>query len=47
MVSFSPVLIEFIDPLSDGKEDKYEFLSKAKVGAIAWNVCVARDNTLN
>jgi len=47
MVSFSSVLIEFIDPLLDGKEDKYEFLSKVKVGAIAWNVSVARDNKLN
>lgn len=47
MVSYSSVLIKFIAPLLDGKEDKYEFLSKAKVGAIAWNVCVARDNKLN
>lgn len=40
-VSYSTILIEFIDPLLSGEEDEDEFLMKAKAGMIAWNFCVA------
>ena len=36
-ISYSNLLLKFIDPLIDGSEDEEEVLQKAKMGMIAWN----------
>lgn len=45
-VSYSSILIDFINPLLTGKEDEYEFLAKAKLGQMAWNFSVSDLNKL-
>lgn len=40
-ISYSQLLIDFIDPILDGQEDEITFLEKAKAGQIAWNFCVS------
>ena len=45
-ISYSSLLIKFIDPLLDGTEDHQDFLSKAKFGQIAWNFAVSEKNGL-
>lgn len=45
-ISYSSLLIKFIDPLLDGTEDHEDFLSKAKFGQIAWNFAVSDKNGL-
>jgi hypothetical protein len=44
--SYSKILIEFIDPLLTGEEDESEFLSKARLGQVAWNFNVSDSNDL-
>lgn len=38
--------MEFIDPLLTGNEDESEFLSKARLGQVAWNFNVSDVNNL-
>lgn len=45
-ISYSNLLIQFIDPLLDGSEDEAAFLRKAKVGMIAWNFHVSDSHQL-
>jgi len=45
-VSYSGILIKFIEPILTGTEDEDEFLLKAKAGQMAWNYCVSGDNKL-
>lgn len=45
-ISYSEMLIKFIEPLLDGYEDEDEFLEKAKMGMIAWNFHVSGQNKL-
>lgn len=45
-IAYSRVLIEFIEPLLDGTEDEDEFLTKARMGMIAWNYHVSDQNKL-
>ncbi len=39
-ISYSKILIDFIDPLLTGQEDETELLSKLTLGQIAWNFSV-------
>ncbi len=39
IISYSNLLIQFIEPLINGDEDSEEFLMKAKIGQLAWNHC--------
>ncbi len=41
MEPLSEVLLNFIDPLLDGRDDEHTTLSKAKLGQIVWNSCVS------
>jgi len=45
-ISYSGLLIKFIEPLLDGNENEEEYLMKAKFGQVAWNHCVADENEL-
>lgn len=45
-ISYSALLVEFIDPLLDGKENDEEFLMKAKAGQIAWNYAISDKHRL-
>lgn len=45
-ISYSRVLIEFIEPLLDVTEDEDEFLTNARMGMIAWNYHVSDQNKL-
>lgn len=45
-ISYSSILIEFIDPLLTGQEDEIDFLNKAKLGQVAWNFSVSDANNL-
>lgn len=45
-VSYSRILIKFIEPILTGTEDEEEYLLKAKAGQMAWNYCVSGDNKL-
>ncbi|MEM6769259.1 MAG: hypothetical protein AAF597_01640 [Bacteroidota bacterium] len=45
-VAYSAILIKFIQPLLDGKEDEEAYLTKAKMGMIAWNFHVSDQNRL-
>ena len=45
-VSYSDVLIKFIEPLIDGTEDLDDFLMKARMGMVAWNYHVSDQNKL-
>ncbi len=40
-ISYSNVLIQFIEPLLNGTETAEEFLLKAKMGMVAWNFHVS------
>lgn len=40
-ISYSEILIEFIEPLLTGEEDEREYWEKAKAGQMAWNFCVS------
>ena len=46
IISYSSLLIDFIEPLITGQEDAHEFLDKAKLGQIAWNFNVSDVNEL-
>ena len=46
LISYSNLLIKFIEPLLDGQEDEDEFLTKARMGMIAWNYHVSDQNKL-
>jgi len=45
-VSYSSILIQFIEPLLNGSETEEEYLMKAKMGIIAWNYHVSDQNKL-
>jgi hypothetical protein len=45
-VSYSDVLIRFIEPLIDGTEDADDFMMKARMGMVAWNYHVSDQNKL-
>lgn len=45
-VSYSGILIKFIEPILTGTEDEDEYLLKAFAGQMAWNYCVSNDNKL-
>ncbi|MEZ5045288.1 MAG: hypothetical protein R2828_35665 [Saprospiraceae bacterium] len=45
-ISYSNLLIKFIEPLLDGSEDEDGFLTKARMGMIAWNYHVSDQNKL-
>lgn len=45
-ISYSNLLIKFIEPLINGLEDEEAFLTKAKIGMIAWNFHVSDSNEL-
>lgn len=45
-ISYSGLLIKFIEPLVNGDENVEEYLMKAKLGQVAWNHCVADENML-
>lgn len=45
-ISYSSLLIDFIDPVITGEENEQEFLDKAKLGQIAWNFSVSDMNDL-
>jgi hypothetical protein len=45
-ISYSKLLIDFIDPLLTGQEDETELLSKLTLGQIAWNFSVSDLNDL-
>ena len=45
-ISYSNLLIDFIDPLLTGQEDEVDFLNKAKLGQVAWNFSVSDTNNL-
>jgi hypothetical protein len=45
-ISYSSLLIKFIEPLLNGDESDEEFLAKAKIGQIAWNHSVSDENDL-
>lgn len=45
-ISYSGLLIKFIEPLLNGDESDEEFLAKAKIGQIAWNHSVSDENNL-
>ncbi len=40
-ISYSKILIDFIDPLLTGQEDETELLSKLTLGQIGWNFSVS------
>ncbi len=46
-ISYSGLLIKFIEPLLNGDESDEEFLAKAKIGQIAWNHSVSDENNLS
>lgn len=45
-VSYSDVLIRFIEPIIDGTEDADTFMMKAYMGMCAWNYEVSDQNNL-
>ncbi len=45
-IAYSAVLIKFIEPLLNGEEDEKEFLTKARMGMVAWNFHVSDQNRL-
>ncbi len=45
-VSYSDILIDFIQPLLDGQETESSFLEKAKMGMVAWNFQVAEAHNI-
>lgn len=45
-LKYSALLIEFIDPIITGDEDVEEVRLKARLGQIAWNQIVAKENKL-
>lgn len=45
-LKYSKLLIEFIDPIITGDEDEEEFMVKARLGQIAWNLIVTKENKL-
>lgn len=45
-ISYSGILIKFIEPILTGTEDEDEYLLKAKAGQMAWNYCISDDNKL-
>lgn len=45
-ISYSKLLIDFIDPLITGQEDEQQFLDKLKLGKLAWNYSVSDLNDL-
>ncbi|WP_339923495.1 hypothetical protein [uncultured Cyclobacterium sp.] len=45
-VAYSSILIQFIQPLLNGSETENEYLTKAKMGIIAWNYHVSDQNKL-
>lgn len=45
-VAYSAILIKFIQPLLKGDEDEEEYLTKARMGMIAWNFHVSDQNKL-
>ena len=45
-VSYSGILIKFIEPILTGTENEDEYLEKAQIGQMAWNYCVSGDNKL-
>ena len=45
-ISYSTILIQFIQPILDGNEDIEEYLTKAQMGMIAWNFHVSDQNKL-
>lgn len=40
-ISYSNLLLQFIEPILDGTEDEEAFMTKANMGKIAWNFCVS------
>ncbi len=40
-ISYSSILIKFIEPLLNGTETEEEYLLKAKMGMVAWNFHVS------
>ena len=45
-VAYSAILIKFIQPLLNGEEDEEEYLTKARMGMIAWNFHISDQNKL-
>ena len=45
-ISYSKILIDFIDTILTGQEDETELLSKLTLGQIAWNFSVSNENDL-
>lgn len=45
-ISYSGILIKFIEPILTGAEDEHEYLLKAFAGQMAWNYCVSDENKL-
>jgi len=45
-VSYSTILIKFIQPILDGSETEEDYLAKAKAGMIAWNYHLSDQNKL-
>lgn len=43
-ISYSNLLIRFIEPLLNGQEIEEEFLMKAKLGQIIWNYSILEDD---
>ncbi|MBC7381547.1 MAG: hypothetical protein H7296_00970 [Bacteroidia bacterium] len=44
--SYSSILIDFISPLLNNREDTEQFLMKAKAGMIVWNYVVVEQTNL-
>jgi len=45
-LSYSNILINFIQPILDGSETEEDYLAKAKLGMIAWNYHLSDQNNL-
>lgn len=45
-LSYSNILIKFIQPILDGSETEEDYLAKAKAGMIAWNYHLSDQNQL-
>jgi hypothetical protein len=45
-VAYSAILMKFIQPILNGEEDEEEYLTKARMGMIAWNFHVSDQNKL-
>ena len=45
-ISYSDILIQFIEPLTKGVEDEEHYLALAKLGQMSWNFELSREQSV-